>query len=90
MRESFLLGNEVTWNVKEEKDMMFGFWLIIALVVFAFYRMSDHGSRMHTCHHTESDADTAVNSALKTLNERYAKGEISQEEYRTKKQDLTK
>lgn len=70
--------------------MMFGFWLIIALVVFAFYRMSDNGSRMHTCHRSENDVSTNVNSALQILNERYAKGEISQEEYRTKKQDLTK
>ncbi|MHB1483335.1 MAG: SHOCT domain-containing protein [Saccharofermentanales bacterium] len=60
--------------------MMFGFWFLLILGAYLFYRMFDRGN-------TYSEYSNK-NNAMQILNERYAKGEISQDEYLTKKSDL--
>ena len=62
--------------------MMFGFWIILIAGAYLFYKMFDKDN-------VQSVYPTKNNSLI-ILNERYAKGEISQEEYQTKKSDLMK
>jgi putative membrane protein len=59
--------------------------LLIALVVFIIVRLARH--RHFYFGHMQA-GDAHENSALKILNERYAKGEISDEEYKAKKANL--
>jgi uncharacterized membrane protein len=42
------------------------------------------------CGHEGHEADESMDSALKILNERYAKGEINDEEYTRRKSELKK
>jgi putative membrane protein len=56
------------------------FWVVIILIVIAFawsYAGKGKGS------------ENSVPSALDTLKQRYARGEISKEEYEEKRKDLT-
>jgi putative membrane protein len=59
--------------------------LLIVVIVFVIVRLARH-RHFHFGHMQAGDAQE--NSALKILNERYAKGEISDEEYKAKKANL--
>lgn len=66
--------------------MMGGFGLIIpliliGLIIYAVIRLLPGGSKNYSDHRTE-------NEAIDILNQRYAKGEISEEEYVKKKKIL--
>lgn len=59
--------------------------LLIVVAVYVFVRLA-HGDHFRFEHkNTESVQE---NAALKILDERYAKGEISDEEYKAKKANL--
>jgi putative membrane protein len=63
--------------------------IVIALLIIgiiAFVRMMRH-DRMSQMHH-DSSAPKMDNPALRLLNERYARGEIGEEEYKTRKTNL--
>ena len=61
---------------------------IIALVVYALIRTTNaSGKSSSSAPHEMQDSN---NRALAILAERYAKGEISDEEYRHKKNEITK
>ena len=59
--------------------------LIIAAIIIIIIRAARH---RHYRMENKTDAMAPENSALKILNERYAKGEISDEEYKAKKTNL--
>ena len=65
----------------------------LALVVFAVLiaiRMLRHKGHFAPPHFHEGQVDPSARNALQILNERYAKGEIDDEEYKRRKTELTK
>jgi putative membrane protein len=61
--------------------LMVVFWVVvISLIIFAVTRMGRHGYVWHS---------TATHDALDIAKERYAKGEISHEEFETIKKNLS-
>ena len=58
--------------------------LVVLLIVLIFSMANHHHHRMENTSYTGEQES----SALKILNERYAKGEISDEEYKAKKANL--
>lgn len=60
--------------------MMIGVLVIVVLGVLALFRYLQHPS--------STSRNNASNSALDILNERYARGEISDEEYKRKKTEM--
>lgn len=69
--------------------------IIIILIIFALIRVFTHsgnsGNSGYTGYSKPSDSQQdPANRALAILAERYAKGEISDEEYRQKKAEITK
>jgi len=70
--------------------MMIGFWILLIGCIFVFYKMFDRGNNTNAYTNTGNDVYSNTRNALAILNERYAKGEISQEEYKMKKMDLIK
>jgi putative membrane protein len=60
------------------------FWVILILVIVLLVRAAAGGRHRHM-RHWHDDSHT---SALSILEERYAKGEISKEEFVEKKKDL--
>ena len=72
---------------------MFGVMLLILLAFFAVMfllvrRPSGHGGRVCGLHGAELEQDDVTRSALRMLNERFARGEIQKEEYAEKKAAL--
>ena len=61
--------------------------LVIVLLVFFIVRVSHHRIVAGETCVSEKPA-SAENSAMKILNERYAKGEITDEEYKNKKSNI--
>lgn len=62
--------------------MMIGVIALTILGIVALVRYLQHSSR--------PNYQPAGNNALNILNERYAKGEITEEEYRSKKAEITR
>ena len=60
--------------------MMIGLVFLIVIGVIVFYRLSQRSNQY--------GMKSQVNSALSILDERYAKGEISDEEYKNKKMNI--
>ncbi len=60
--------------------------LVIILIVFLVIRYL-HRYNKRDSNHTNNPA-SEENTAMKILNERYARGEISEEEYKQKKSNL--
>ena len=69
---------------------MFFLWLLLIPAAVYFYRMFDRNAGTHPCAYSAHASEPKGDKALEILNERYVKGEISQEEYRMKKEDLMK
>ncbi len=69
---------------------MLFFWGLIIWAIFALVRsVSGHGCCGHGHDHSDShNQPMKNNSALDTLKERYAKGEISKEEFDRTKKDI--
>lgn len=63
--------------------IMIGILILIILGIIALIRYLRHPTR-------QTNRLAADKSALDILNERYARGEISVEEYRAKKSEITK
>lgn len=63
------------------------FWIIVIVAVIAVFRMlmDSRSNNMDS----RSNSGNASKSALDILNERYARGEINQQEYEQKKRDIT-
>jgi len=62
--------------------MMFG---LIILVIIAFYMSNSSNAGRSCCTNQESQVHTPID----ILNERYARGEINQEDYLERKQELS-
>jgi len=62
--------------------MMIGIFILVVLGIIALIRYLQQS--VHT------DRQTIAKTALDILNERYARGEIADEEYRAKKAEITK
>ncbi len=63
--------------------------LIIAIIVRIIMRIATGGGHHHHHHHWHDYYhDESKNSALNILQERYAKGEITKEQYEGMKKDL--
>ena len=60
--------------------LMFIFWLIVIAIIISLIR---HGSHMHM-----HGWDKGGHHAIDILKERYAKGELTKEEFESKKKDL--
>jgi len=59
------------------------FWLVLlGLIIWAIV------AAVHTSHESKGSDSSKADSALETLKKRYARGEISKEEYEEKKKDL--
>ena len=69
-----MLGNGGGWL------MMLGGLIFIAVIIYVIYKVANK-TNTHGAHFSE-------NSAVKILDERYAKGELSDEEYKAKKANL--
>jgi len=63
-------------------DMMFGFWFLIIIAALLFYW--SWGT------HAPTRCVQATSTALDILRERYARGEINDEEFQLRKQELLK
>ena len=81
------------WN---HHGVMGGYWIMmfifIVLVVLAVYLFMDaRNDKSHSGKGSGSDGDRNPEAgALEILNERFAKGEIDEEEYQSKKKMLQK
>jgi putative membrane protein len=70
--------------------LMMGFGLLVFLVLlFIAYKLMKHHPHLHSNSHLSSYNNFANNTALNILNERFAKGEIDEEEYTKRKIILT-
>lgn len=69
---------------------MFILWIIIIICIVALVRWAVYGGgyRRHMRDGWWYDKDKGEDSALTILKERYAKGEISKEEFEARKKDL--
>ncbi|MDI6777733.1 MAG: SHOCT domain-containing protein [Patescibacteria group bacterium] len=63
------------------------FWVLIIWAIFALIR-GVSGVFGHGCWHPRDESKHKENSALDILKERYAKGEISKDEFEKMKKDL--
>jgi putative membrane protein len=62
--------------------MMIGIFILMVLGIIALIRYLQHSAR--------PDRQVTSKTALNILNERYARGEMSEEEYKAKKAEITK
>ncbi|MGV8905670.1 MAG: SHOCT domain-containing protein [Acetobacterium sp.] len=65
--------------------MMFGIFLLFVLVIVGVYFMIHHFMKSNN-----NEGSHPGDNALRTLNERYARGEINEEEYNRIKAELKK
>ncbi|HEY5555994.1 SHOCT domain-containing protein [Acetobacterium sp.] len=65
--------------------MMFGLFLLLVLVIIAVYFIIHHFTSTNA-----KDGSRSIDNAFAILNERYARGEIDEEEYNRKKAELRK
>ena len=63
--------------------MMIGFLILILIIVGVVVHF-----RVHNRHYLRHDDMPSASDAMKILDERYAKGEISDEEYKNKKANM--
>ena len=64
------------------------FWILIIWFVVALISSLASGRHHYHGHHMMSHSMMGYNSALRILEERYAKGEINKAEFEEKKKDL--
>ena len=69
--------------------MVFALVVLVILVIIAIKMIRHKGGFSHF-HHGHGHHDNTNGNAMTILNERYAKGEINDEEYKLKKEVLTK
>ena len=63
--------------------------LLVALIIIVVVRMARHPVHSADCHtETFPAAEQEESTALRILKERYAKGDITDEEFKTKKMNL--
>ncbi len=67
--------------------MFFPFLLFVVIVLWAIWYFS--GNRLPSRHHREIPPETPPETPLEILKKRYARGEISKEEYEQMKRDLS-
>lgn len=65
--------------------MMFGLFLLLVLVIIAVYFIIHHFTKSNS-----RNGSGSTDNALDILHERYARGEIDEEEYNRKKAELRK
>jgi len=65
--------------------MMFGSFLLLVLVIVCIYFIVHHFMKSNT-----KEGPKSGDNALEILHERYARGEIDEEEYNRKKAELRK
>jgi len=65
--------------------MMFGLFLLLVLVIICVYFIVHH-----FMYSKAKEGSVSRNNALEILHERYARGEIDEEEYNRKKAELRK
>jgi len=59
--------------------------ILVAIIVYAIFKLSSHSDRNGNYNNTGSSS-----SSLNILNERFARGEITEEEYNQKKNMILK
>lgn len=69
--------------------MGIGSVLVLAIIIIPIILLVNHTSS-NSSQNTTTTPQSASNHALDILNERYARGEITDEEYRIKKEALVK
>ena len=68
--------------------MMLGGLLLLGLLIYAVVRLTGHNQKSQTVITNPVQQD--IGNALNILNERYARGELNEEEYARKKMELRK
>ena len=64
------------------------FLIFIVLIILLIWAIASAGRRGHYWHDYHNSGQSPRNPGLDVLNERYAKGEITKEEYEQKKKDI--
>jgi len=68
--------------------MMIGGLLLLGLLIYAVVRLTGHNQKSQPVINNPVQQD--IGNALNILNERYARGELNEEEYARKKTELRK
>lgn len=83
------MGNyfsDIGWGFGFGWIFMFLFWGLVIWAIFALVRgFSGH----NCCGHNQNEHKHGENNALEILKERYAKGEISKDDFERMKKDLS-
>ena len=68
--------------------MMIGGLLLLGILIYAVVRLTGHNQKSQPIINNPVQQD--IGNALNILNERYARGELNEEEYARKKTELRK
>lgn len=83
--EGYQMGPGMMWSGHGMGWWMFPFGIIIVILIICFLLLGKRGSKSSWCGSGQEDAETP----LDILKKRYAKGEISKEEFEQMKQDVS-
>ena len=65
-----------------ETSGMVAFWTVVALLIFALIRYVNHAPQAHVHHYGDTGSATPAQTPEQILAERFARGEIDEDEYR--------